>query len=113
MTEQAKTYELPGGQAQVEVHKPFGDRLYYAVVNLDGHYPQRDKIAHNVGRREYMHLLSGEVKLTVNGEPHSLMPRLTKLVEDGDRYYIDGKGIIMVLVEDKEGGTTQIEDLQL
>lgn len=111
MEQEARSYELPGGQSSAEVHKPFGNNHYYALVDLNGHYPQADKIAHNVGRREYMHLLKGEVDLTINNEHHLLQPNSTKLVDDGDYYYIDGKGKIMVFVEDKDGGITEIKDL--
>ena len=96
----------------VEVHQPFGNNHYYALVDLNGRYPELGKIAHDIGRREYMQLLEGRVELTINNVRQVLQPKLSRLVDDGDYYFIEGRGIVMVFVEDQEGGTTQVEDLQ-
>jgi hypothetical protein len=108
---EAEAYVLPGG-GTVEVHKPFGNEYYYAFVKLSGQYPQAGQIARDIGRREYVQLLEGKVTLTVNGEDNSLESGATQLIKDGDAYRLSGDGELMVFVEDQEGGTTQIEDLQ-
>jgi hypothetical protein len=108
---EVQTYELPGG-ASVEVHKPFGNERYYALVKLNGQYPQAGKMAHDIGRREYVHLLKGKATLTLNGEDNQLEAGATHLIKDGDTYRLSGDGELMVFVEDQESGITQIGDLQ-
>lgn len=108
MEYQPAIYELPG--AKVAVHKPFGDQHYWAFVELDGHYPGLNRVACDVGRREYIHLIEGIAKLTVNDVHHILQPRVSRLVNDGDRYSLEGKAKLMVFVEDQVGGATHIED---
>lgn len=103
-------YDLPG--TKVEVHQPFGSTYYYAIANIYDCYPEPGKIAHDIGRREYMHLLEGDVTLTLNNASYVLKQGLARLVDDGDYYFIEGKGKLMVFVEDQEKGTTQIEDLK-
>lgn len=106
---QPAIYDLPG--ATVAVHKPFGDQYYYALVELDGHYPGLNKVAHNIGRREYVHLVEGTANLTVNNIPYILQPIAGRLINDGDHYSLEGKAKLMVLVEDQVGGVTHIEDI--
>jgi len=104
-------YELPGGQSFAEVQKPFGDNIYCALVNLRGEYPGSNQMAHDIGRREFLYLFEGEVKVTINGSDSLLQTDSGIMVEDGDYYRIKGRGEMVVFVEDKEGGTTKIEDL--
>jgi glyoxylate utilization-related uncharacterized protein len=104
---QPKKYSLPG--LLVEVHKPFGDTHYYALLTLKGMYPGENRIARNAGRREYVYLLEGEATLTVNGTSHILRPKMHQLLKDGDRYSLQGEGQILVFVEDQINGSTVIE----
>jgi hypothetical protein len=111
MSQEIKTYQLPGNESSAEVHKPFGNKHYYALVRIDGRYPGANQIAHDIGRREHIHLLKGEVQVTVNTVAHLLQVGTTRMIEDGDYYQLTGKGKMVVFVEDKKGGATQIEEL--
>lgn len=101
---------LPG--ALIDVHQPFGEQHYYALAYVDGRYPEQGKIAHDINRREYMELLDGDIRLTVNDVNHIMRLRSAILVDTGDYYFIEGKGRMMVFVEDQNDATTQIEDLK-
>lgn len=111
MEYEPEIYKLPG--ADVEVHKPFGNEYYYALVKLDGRYPEPGQIAHDIGRQEYIQLLEGNAELTVNDIQYVLQPMLGRLINDGDFYFLQGKADLMVFVEDKINGSTQIENIKL
>ena len=98
-----KTYKLDGG-SKVTVYKVFGTRHYFAVVDMDGHYPGKGKISHNVGRNEFILVLSGELLVTKNGRKKTLKTGMTLLLENGCKYEILGKGKSLVFVDDGEAG---------
>lgn len=102
-------YELSGGSL-VEVHKVFGNDYYLAIVDIDGEYPETGKIAKNSGRQEYIIILEGSMKITVDGEEHSLVAGESILVPDGGTYGIIGKGRALVFVNDQPGSKTDILD---
>jgi mannose-6-phosphate isomerase-like protein (cupin superfamily) len=104
-----KKYELSGG-GTVRVCKPFGDNCYCAVVEQQGRYPEAGKIARNKGRREFSLILEGQFTYTIDGKRFELKTDGSILVDDGQTYGIQGKGKVLVMVQDQPGGTTQIED---
>lgn len=103
-------YDLSGGST-VEVHKVFGDEIYFALVDSKGPYPEPGKQSKNVGRNEFIVVLSGEITVWINGVEHKLTEGQTALVKDGDTYRLDGVGKVLVLVNDKDGGKTEVSDI--
>jgi mannose-6-phosphate isomerase-like protein (cupin superfamily) len=101
-------YALSGG-GKVRVVKPFGDRNYCAIVEQDGRYPESGKNAHNRGRREFSYVLEGSFTFIIDGAKSTLKKNGSILIDDGQVYSIEGKGRILVVVEDKAGGKTAIE----
>ncbi len=110
MKPQVTKYTLEKNSS-VEIHKVFGDEYYFALVKMDGRYPEEGKIAHNLNRSEYMYVLEGHVNVTVNKKTFPLNKGEYCLVEDGDYYTIEGKAETLVFVKDGKGGTSQIEPL--
>lgn len=102
-------YTLSGG-GTVEVHTPFGNAYYLAVVIQDGRYPEKGKIARNKGRQEYSVILEGEFCYRVGGEPKTLGVNDSILVPADVDYTLDGRGKILVFVHDEEGGTTIVTE---
>lgn len=102
-------YELSGGSL-VEVYQPFGNEHYFAIVALQGRYPETGKVAHNIHRTEHIQLLEGNVKLTINNLHQILQPGLNRLpvVEDNNEYFLEGNADLVVFVEDQEGAETII-----
>lgn len=98
-------YDLPGG-SKVEVHKPFGNKNYVALVSLDGRYPSKGKVAKDVNRQEYIFVTEGEITVHLNQIAHVLQNGDSILIENGDRYWIEGKGTSIVVVEDGENGAS-------
>lgn len=106
-----KTYALSGG-GSVTVHKPFGDSSYFAVVHQDGRYPEHGRIAENQGRAEYSSVLDGQFTYNVNGLTSILKKGDSILVPDGAEYFIEGKGSIIVFVQDSPDGQTAINNMK-
>jgi len=103
-------YNLPGGSL-CEVHKVFGDEYYIAIVEENGVYPEKGKIAKNINRDEYMYLITGEMTIWINGIESKLKENDSILAKNGSIYKIDGKAKCIVFVKDgKDGKTEIIED---
>jgi mannose-6-phosphate isomerase-like protein (cupin superfamily) len=100
-------YVLSGG-SQVSVLKPFGEAQYSAVVQQRDRYPTAGFVARNRGRQEYLYLLSGEVKVTLDGNQFELVVGAGILIGDGASYVLLGSGEVLVMVSDQTGGTTEI-----
>lgn len=107
-----KQYQLPG-ESSVEVFKVFpkneSAEVYFAIVESRGRYPEVGQIAQNYNRDEYIVVLDGEIKVTVNdNEPKLLKKDQDLLIKNGDKYFIDGVGRALVLVRDLERGESRI-----
>ena len=109
----SQTYELSGGSF-VTVHKPFGANIYTAEVRMPSGavYPEPGKVALDVGRQEFITVVTGSMLLQVNGDECNLIKGDTYLLKDGDKYSIKATEdlIACVLVEDQEDGKTEIID---
>lgn len=104
-------YDLSGG-SEVLVCKPFGERTYFAYVNMPtGRYPEEGKIAHNVGRDECSLVIEGKFFYQINEETITVEPGEMVLVKNGDRYSITGSGKVIVFVEDQTNGRTEVVDI--
>lgn len=108
--DQVKKYLLPGGSS-VEIHQIFGKEIYFAIIDQCGRYPDEGRVAHDINRFEYLYVISGEIRLTVNSKVHFLMAGQAYLISDGDRYFLAGKARVLVLVHDQKEGRSVIEDL--
>lgn len=105
--EHVKEYQLSGG-GTVKVYKPFGDGVYFAIVEMDGVYPEEGKVAQNIGREEYSVVLDGEFEYEIAGAKKMFKKGDAVLVGDGVKYKITGKGRDLVFVKDVPGGKTEI-----
>src|SRR5689334_21081936 len=103
------TYILNGG-GEVDVHKVFNKQHYIAVVDLQGRYPEKGHFAKDKGRKEYVVLIEGRVKLQINDTTESMKIRKGYLIRNNDIYHLNGKGKILVFVDDgkKLTGKTEI-----
>lgn len=102
------TYQLEN-DSLVEVHKVFGNRYYLAIVTIDGRYPEDNKVAHDIKRSEYIYIIEGEILVSLNGIEYTMKQGESRLIKDGDYYWIKGKGKVLVFVHDKQGGVSNIE----
>jgi len=109
MNENLKEYALNGG-GKVTVIKPFSANSYSAVVKMNGRYPEEGKVARNYKRTEFVYIIDGEFKFTINGSERNLKAGETVRLSDGATYFILGAGTSLVMVKDDEGGETVIED---
>ncbi len=92
----------------VEVYKIFGDKQYFAVVEMNGRYPRSGKIAQDINREEFFYTLEGELNLVVNNKKQTLKKGKSFLVKNNDKYFVEGKGKMLVFVKDEVGGESKI-----
>lgn len=92
-------YDLDGG-SKVTVYKIFGDRFYFAIVDMDGSYPIPGQLARNKGRNEFVLVIEGQITIVKNGTKKNLNEGGTILLNDGSRYEITGRGKSLVFVDD-------------
>jgi mannose-6-phosphate isomerase-like protein (cupin superfamily) len=100
-------YLLSGGGV-VTVFKPFGGGHYIALVEQDGGYPAQGFHARNLNRREFSVVLDGTFEYELDGEKVTLSPGESILVPSEVPYKISGSGRVLVMVDDQDGGRTEI-----
>lgn len=98
---------LPGG-SEYEVRKAESDKYYYALVKLNGRYPEPGSFARNTGRDEFIQLLEGNAHFTLDGVKGTFETDEPIWMRNGSEYAILGQGKFIVFVRDQEGGRTEI-----
>lgn len=82
--------------------------IYLAIVEMDGMYPSKGKIAKNSNRDEYFLVLKGEFTITVNDKVKKLKEGEGCLALDGQSYKTQGTGKLLVFLRDKDNGKSNI-----
>ncbi|MBU0976195.1 MAG: cupin domain-containing protein [Patescibacteria group bacterium] len=74
-----------------------GDKSVNASVGMiKGRYPEKGRVVNEVCK-ELVHVLSGEVKLVLNGKEYLLQEDDQVLIEAGEKYYWEGKCELMLI----------------